>query len=369
MASESTGSSTPTPPDPEPSPEPATSSGPSSSSDPADDLAARFTAWLADTYGGPVSTVGTVERNASGFDSEIWYVQVTGDCLPDAWRVPLVLRVKPDVERGAEAHREAEVAAWLVDRGYPAPPVLAVLDAGELTDRPMQVMVRAPGVALLDRVRRAPWSARAQLRALADLQIRLHGLDPDGFPVGDDLLDRRLRLTRQVAEELAHADLASGLARVDALASRLRDAPPAVCHGDFHPLNVLSGDDQLTVIDWTDAGIGDRHGDAARTVLLFGLAAVASSDPMERRVLGVVGPWLGRSYRRAYERALPLDPWRVRAWQAVHLLHGWTQAVALHAGLFDRDDTVADDRRDRVPPGLVDVLAARFDAALADVDG
>jgi hypothetical protein len=69
-------------------------------------------------------------------------------------------------------------------------------------------------------------------------------------------------------------------------------------------------------------------------------------------------------YRRAYQRALPLDPGRVNLWKPVHLLHGWSQALSLHAGLFDRG-VDHDDRHDRVPPAMVTELERRFQAALA----
>jgi Ser/Thr protein kinase RdoA (MazF antagonist) len=50
------------------------------------------------------------------------------------------------------------------------------------------------------------------------------------------------------------------------------DAMPddtAVCHGDFHPQNVLVADEKVTIIDWTDATIGSADADIARTLLLI----------------------------------------------------------------------------------------------------
>jgi hypothetical protein len=46
----------------------------------------------------------------------------------------------------------------------------------------------------------------------------------------------------------------------------------------------------------------------------------------------------------------------------VHLLHGWSQARGLHAGLFDREGGA--DNRSRVPAALVDELERRFDQAI-----
>jgi len=50
--------------------------------------------------------------------------------------------------------------------------------------------------------------------------------------------------------------------------SELRD--DCLCHGDFHPLNVLvTGDGQFAVIDWWSAARGSAIADLARTLILL----------------------------------------------------------------------------------------------------
>ena len=77
---------------------------------------------------------------------------------------------------------------------------------------------------------------------------------------------------------------AASLREIERVQDRLEVADPVVCHGDFHPLNVLvaPGGPALHVIDWTNAGVGDRHGDIAWTLLWFQIAAVAAPRPAER---------------------------------------------------------------------------------------
>ena len=324
--------------------------------------------WLEGEHGGTVELAEPAVSKGEGFDSEVHLVRFSGAMLPAPWREPLALRVKAEADRGPEAVREAAIQGWLADRGYPAPRVLRVFAPGELVDLPVQVMERAPGVLLVDALKSRPWRARSLCGRLASVHAELHTLAPDGFPVDDDLLERRLRLARTVCEALADDALRRGLEQVDDLEPSLRAGPSSVCHGDFHPLNVLVAGSVVTVIDWTDAGIGDRHGDVARTLLLLELAELAASNHLERAVLRMVGPWLARSYRRAYERSLDIDPARVALWTPVQLLHGWAQARALHAGLFDRGDR-PDDRAERVPEALVAELEGRFTAAMGQARG
>lgn len=333
-------------------------------------VVAALRAWLVEQHGSDVELAEPVDIRGEGFDSTVLFVRLRGAALPPAWTEPLVLRVKADASREDEARREAAVQGWLADRGYPAPRVLCVWGPGELVGLPVQAMERAAGDVILDAVRARPWRAPALVAELARVHTALHELPIDGFPVDVDVLDARLRLTRRVVASGRVPELARPLEQVEALETRLRAAPASICHGDFHPLNVLSTGDRTTVVDWTDAGVGDRHADVARTLALFDLARIAGASRAERAVLSVAGPVLGRLYRRGYERRLPIDPARIRLWLPVQLLHGWAQAAALHAGLLDRDDPAddrTDDRADRVPRSLVDELRRRAEAAIAAV--
>jgi hypothetical protein len=71
-------------------------------------------------------------------------------------------------------------------------------------------------------------------------------------------------------------------------------------------------------------------------------------------------------HRRAYERVLPIDHRRLQLWTAVHALHGWSQAVGAHEGIF-HDGHTRPAATDRLPPSIVDELAHRFDATMHDV--
>jgi aminoglycoside phosphotransferase (APT) family kinase protein len=136
-------------------------------------------------------------------------------------------------------------------------------------------------------------------------------------------------------------------------------------------MNVVVSGRHTSVIDWTDAGIGDRHGDVARTLLLFEIAAIAASNAVERVALRRIGPLLGRWYRRSYAATAALDEARIALWRPVHLLHGWSQVRGLHAGQFygGSGGTATADRAGRIPASLGDELQQRFEAAMTAFPG
>ena len=274
----------------------------------------------------------------------------------------------PDRRSRERAEFEAATQGWAADAGYPAPRVHVVIPPGELLDLPVQVMERAPGVTMLDALQAKPWRARTFVDQLAALQLRLHALDIGAWPHPPSavpLTDVRLSLTRRAVGELGDPDLTAALERADALvASGATGGGEVVaCHGDFHPLNVMVDVSGASVVDWTDAGLGPREADVARTVLLLNVASIAAERPIERAALKLAGPRLARRYRRTYEEGAGLDEARLRSWEALHALHGWAQILMLHAGAFGGESSSAGNEA-RVPIELAHWLRARFEADL-----
>ena len=154
-----------------------------------------------------------------------------------------------------------------------------------------------------------PWRARRLVDQLAGLALRLHALPTTGSrPTTPRSWTTGSSLPRHVVAELDRPELAAALARAEELGRASMDGPTVVCHGDFHPLNVMVDGERASVIDWTDAGLGPREADVARTLLLFHIAAIAAGCAVERAVLKVAGPRLARRYRRTYEagsRSIP----------------------------------------------------------------
>ena len=321
--------------------------------------------WAVERFGGQVEIADSPSMIAGGLDSYVHAIDLRGATLPPEWVQPLVVRILPSLDRAPQAASEAAAQSWSAAQGYNAPKVLAVLGPADGLELPAQVMERAPGTTMLRAVTSKPWRTRRLIDQLAELALRLHALPVDGWPGSTDpmaLVDQRLNLPRRV---LDHVDV-PGLREAVDLATELGPSatvgPSVVCHGDFHPLNVVVDREDACVIDWTDAGLGPREADVSRTLLLFNVAAIAAESRLERGVLRFVGPRLERRYRLTYEAGAELDPSLIRRWEVLHAVHGWAQIAMLHAGGFEGASS-ADPAK--VPVGVVDFLRSRIDLALA----
>ncbi len=327
-------------------------------------VAAAVADWAATRFGGPVDVVAA-SALSGGLDNFVHAVRLDGGVLPDEWRRELVVRASPSADRRANARSEAEIQNWCAASGYPAARVLALLDDDWSIGLPAQIAERAPGTTMLDAMAASPRRAPALMRRLAALHAQLHELPVETWPVPGArgvTAPRKLALVRTRVER-GDAEIGRTLGRVEQALAVLEPAPDVVCHGDFHPLNVVvDGAGDAVVVDWTDATLDDRHSDVGRTVALLRSAAVAGGSPIERVLLAVIGPVLAFVYLRAYGRLLPVDRDRLRRWEAVHLVNGWAQI----ASLADSDVASASAGR-AFPEWLLRSLRRRLDRTLRRV--
>ena len=153
--------------------------------------------------------------------------------------------------------REAAILALVESLDLPAPRVSAVR---AFDDRWGLIMDRVDGPLFAEAMRRDPTAIPAYTKAMAALHARIHA---------------------QPAAQLAslNAKLAANIVRAPSLGDALRHnllerlgAMPdgdRLCHGDFHPENVVGPIGGETILDWLDASRGDPAADVCRTYVLI----------------------------------------------------------------------------------------------------
>lgn len=223
-----------------------------------------------------------------------------------AWSGERVLRLARDPRRAPFVEREALALAAAHRAGAPVP---AVYERVTVDGRPGVIMERVDGHDLLTRLGRRPWSVPAVGRVLGRVHARLHRVRAPR-----EFLDLRREMRRRLESELVPGDVRRmALARLEHLPDGDR-----LCHGDFHPGNLLRGRHDHLAIDWTNGSAGDPAADVARTLLMLDVGEPPPEAPLLVRRLDRAGRGLlRRTYLRAYRRVRPLDPARVRAWTPV----------------------------------------------------
>lgn len=144
----------------------------------------------------------------------------------------------------------------------------AVGDVVQVQGRNGLIYERVTGESMLTILGRKPWKVFAYARALAQLHLQMHECS---FEAAVPAQKPRLR------NKIDHAVPLPASLKSDLLAAL--DAMPegnCICHGDFHPDNVLVSGNDIVIIDWIDASRGNPLADVARTsIIALGVAETA----------------------------------------------------------------------------------------------
>jgi len=230
---------------------------------------------------------------SGGFDTRIFAFRLTGASA--ALSGPLILRVLGQRADPMRVLREGEVQNAVAALGYPAPRVVAAATDPAILGGAFLVMERLPGRVL-------PEERMIGMAAvLVEQQLRLHALDAEPLLRALDVETPggRAALTFDGhLAELSRRTLASGLSGLRPVCDWLiehrpdPDARPVICHGDFHPLNILVESGQVTgVLDWPNAIVADAAYDVAATRMILACA------PVELANLPAATRWLARGAR------------------------------------------------------------------------
>jgi aminoglycoside phosphotransferase (APT) family kinase protein len=331
--------------------------------DPAnvEQVADALRAHLSSHLGTAVTFAEAPERIGRGFDTYIYAFRLLGGGLDETWARPLVLRLYPAERQADKAEREAAVQRFAAERGYPALAPLAVERRAAAFGLPVMLLERVQGEPMLDLIGKNPLRIGRLLARMAEAHVALHSLPVDDCPLPNDrpLVMRKLEDIRPNVAAAKDAEFARGLRWLEECKDVVIDEKPSLCHGDFHPLNIMvSGDGALTVLDWPDAVIGDRHCDVARTMVVFHIAWIAAESRLEKLALRYGRGFLTSRYLDRYRRRLKLDSERLRYWQAVHAFEGWLLVTEL--GAPQRPEEARPDAVERLPLGLADELRRYF---------
>jgi Ser/Thr protein kinase RdoA (MazF antagonist) len=198
-----------------------------------------------------------------------------------------VLKLYRNPEARSVAFGEAAILGIVGEHGLPTP---AVHEAGHFAGRWGLVMDRVPGRPLATLAAEDPTLVPAALEAMVRLHLAIHAREEIRLsPLKPRLADR---IGRAPGLESAHRT---------ALLAKLAELPQGnrLCHGDFHPFNIIGPPGSARVVDWPDATSGPPAADVARSYVLM---------------LHGAGPDLANAYLERYLALSDLAEPDIRTW-------------------------------------------------------
>lgn len=203
------------------------------------------------------------------------------------------------------------VAAALADRAAVGAP--RFFGPTRVDGRFALVYERRDGVSMLERLVARPWQAGRLGARLGDLHAVMHGATAASLP---DFAAAVRRAIAGAERHIGAETVARALERIERLPSGT-----ALCHGDFHPGNVVISRTGPAVIDWLTAGSGPPAADVARTLFLLRDGRVPPEMSAPRRAfVSMLRQRFSAAYLRAYRRRRALDSDELRRWRVPTLV-------------------------------------------------
>lgn len=219
-----------------------------------------------------------------------------------AWGTEQVVKLfLPGQDHPRAVQHEAENARQVYKTGLPVPAVGEII---EIEGRRGIIYERVVGVSLLRILLEKPWRCRWVMLQLAEQHAAMHHHTGGNLPAQHERLAGKIR-------QAAALPAAWRQQALDRLANLPRGE--TLCHGDFHPDNLIMTAKGPVLIDWVDATSGHPLADVARTWMLLHFAP-NHVKPAQRWLVKGFFFWLERIYLRRYCQLRPFDAAALQQW-------------------------------------------------------
>ena len=182
---------------------------------------------------------------------------------------------------------ELRIAKAVHTSGLPVPAVGEII---QVNDRHGLIYQRVEGVSMFEVMSQKPWRLFHYARRSAELHVEMHAKT-----IQADIPEQHHKLRNKIK----HADVLRSELRNRAF-SALESMPGGdrLCHGDFHPGNIMVTDQDEVVIDWIDSSLGNPLSDLARSTIIA-LGAVESDQiqyPLQKLAIRIFHTAYTRHY-------------------------------------------------------------------------
>ena len=278
-----------------------------------------------------------LQRLTGGFDTETFAFEL--DNAPAELSGRFVLRLFRTPGHVNRARVEAAVHRAAAAGGHRVPGVPVDSDGYFILGRPFLVMEYVSGTSLGEAIA-APEIAAAAPAVVARIQAGLHSLSSSELvealtKVGVDASKLTpFRLLDDIHRWIETAGL-EGLRPVARWLDQHRPEPPeapAICHGDFHPGNVMVDGREVTgVIDWANVMLGHPEFDVAFTRFAISIGPIEGPEAQDARIRESIDRAV-EEYVAAYRERRPLDGELISYYTVLRAAHAFTRIAVARTG-------------------------------------
>ena len=230
---------------------------------------------------------------ATGFTAEIY-----------TWHDGQVLKLFKQGRSRQTVEYEANLTRMVHATGLPVPAVGEIMEIGGRFGLELE---RVDGISMLQAIIQWPWKSAYYAYMLAELQVEMHQRQVPGLPSQIERLKKKIGRAPNLPEEVRQI----AFCKLETLHENDK-----LCHGDFHPDNILLTSRGPVIIDWIDATRGSPLLDVARSTLLFGGGPLPPGIP-RAWLLRILQHRLYNLYLSRYIQIIPLSRKQLSEWLPV----------------------------------------------------
>ncbi|HEY3289649.1 MAG TPA: aminoglycoside phosphotransferase family protein [Anaerolineae bacterium] len=219
------------------------------------------------------------------------------------WGDKQALKLFLDGYPASSAQYELDIMLRISSAGLPVP--YAEPDIVHIENRWGIVLERVDGPSMLRLMQMKPLRLVSLAQTMAEVHAAIHQCTIDVLPSARKSLARAITNAPHLAAEIK-----------DAATQRLENLPDGnnLCHGDFHPDNIIMTANGPRVIDWTNAVQGNPIADVARTTMLLRAGAPVKKS-RGRWLLEMLRQLLYTSYINRYKQLTSVKQASIDQWQ------------------------------------------------------
>lgn len=204
-----------------------------------------------------------------------------------------VLRVAKRPQDYDKIRYEYSLYSQLATSNINVPRVFELL---EINGAPTIIMDRINGISMMDQIKENPFLAREKARELAKLHLQLINTSISG-----DITNTKEK-AKYCIEKSEQIEPETKRKILEILA--VLPNGNSLCHGDFHPGNIICQGRKRFIIDWSAASKGDYHADIAHTYILLRIVPKA---PHVTSGVNFIQKMIGRSISSTYLSTMAND--------------------------------------------------------------
>lgn len=216
-----------------------------------------------------------------------------------------ILRVRRRT-KGRTFEEEKALLGHLLSSGIRVP---AIYENLSIEGKPAQVIQKIYGRTMSERIQRSPFSLLKEAELLARIHINLLQIKPQS-----NMTSLEEMFTYFVNSAVIPKELLNFIEKI------FYELSPgqSVCHGDFHPGNILVEENARYIIDWSGAYSGNSLSDIAHTYLLLRRAPLMPGQSrIQHAVVRAIASCLATLYLKNISKLISLDFSEFSKWTVV----------------------------------------------------